>query len=349
MNTQVTFTPAGGGRRPRRRRRRAAPSGARLRPTLPIHPLPAAAPDRSGRALQRGRALDRRLRVADRLPASRPSRAPARLRSRCTCPRRSGRSHPATWSSSTAAPVHASALAVVTGTSEVLWAGPVPRTRRISAQPAGHRHRAHGARLSRSRPWTPTSLLDADGADPTRPSPSATGSRTWARSSGPGDDPRRPSRRPSTCPRPTTAARRHDRLPRRTRPAPASRSPSAAPRRRGPGQVTLTGAGTPPSTIPATTPLAVPLQLLLDVVAGLARHDRDRRGAGQRERRARRPDVHALRSRRSRISPAATAGRARWRSPSTGSTGRRSRASTARPPTPGCSWSRGRRTRPSPP
>ena len=33
----------------------------------------------------------------------------------------------------------------------------------------------------------------------------------------------------------------------------------------GPGQVTLTGAGSPPSTIPA--PLAVPLQLLLDVVA----------------------------------------------------------------------------------
>jgi Baseplate J-like protein len=35
----------------------------------------------------------------------------------------------------------------------------------------------------------------------------------------------------------------------------------------GPGLVTLTGAGTPPSAIPATTPLAVPLQLLLNVVS----------------------------------------------------------------------------------
>ena len=108
--------------------------------------------------------------------ASRSSSAPARA-SRSTCLLPSGGSHPATPSCSTAAPAP-SALAVVTGTAEVLWAVPYPvrpacpcRTRRTS---------------SSRTPCSPSPPRTAPcSSRPTRPrSRSGTDLPTWARSPG---------------------------------------------------------------------------------------------------------------------------------------------------------------------
>ena len=106
------------------------------------------------------------------------------------------------------------------------------RTRRSTVATDGLRRPA--GRAGRARPRSSRPLrLQGRGHD--HRGPAAT---SW-----------RASRRPSRCPRPTPTRRRHDRLPRRTRPGPASWSRSAS---AGPGQLALDGAGTPPAAIDRT-------------------------------------------------------------------------------------------------